>query len=141
MQLRNPYPVPIIVHAYLPVPTRIRVEMLGAVPPGKVDHTYAVLKSEDFFRRIARHDELRPDQVKRHQKGIPGYNVVSTVRTRYVDGSERVRRYTSTYYPVPEIFWVGKDVDVDTLPALPERATHTEMQGDGEAVSPASFTQ
>ena len=140
LQLRNPYPVPIIVHAFLPVPTRIRVEMLGTVAPGKVDHTYAVLKSEDFFRRIARHDELRPDQVKRHQKGIPGYNVVSTVRTRYVDGSERVRRYTSTYYPVPEIFWVGRDVDVETLPALPERATHTEMQGDGEAVSPASFT-
>ncbi|HEX2874667.1 MAG TPA: VanW family protein [Polyangiaceae bacterium] len=140
LQLRNPYPVPIIVHAFLPVPTRIRVEMLGAVPPGKVDHTYAVLESEDFFRRIARHPELLPDQVKRHQKGIPGYKVVSTVRTRYVDGSERVRRYSSTYYPVPEIFWVGKDVDVETLPALPERATHTELQGDGDAVSPASFS-
>jgi vancomycin resistance protein YoaR len=143
LQLRNPYPVPIIVHAFLPVPTRIRVEMLGAAPPGKVEHTYAVTKSEDFFRRIARHPELGADQVKRQQKGIPGYDVVSTVRTRYLDGSERVRHYTSTYYPVPEIYWVGSDVETESLPPLPERATHTELQGPGEteAVSPASFTQ
>jgi vancomycin resistance protein YoaR len=143
LQLRNPYPVPIIVHAHLPVPTRIRVEMLGASAPGKVEHTYTVRKSEDFFRRVATHAELRPDQVKRHQKGNPGYDVVSTVRTRYVDGSERVRRYGSTYYPVPEIYWIGSDVDPEALPPLPERATHTEIQGDGageSALTPASFT-
>lgn len=139
LQLRNPYRVPIIVHAFLPVPTRIRVEMLGATTPGKVEHTYAVTKSEDFFRKVARHPELGPDQVKRQQKGSPGYDVVSTVRTRYVDGSERVRHYSSTYYPVPEIYWVGRDVDLETLPALPERATHTEMQSDAADVTPASF--
>jgi hypothetical protein len=139
LQLRNPYPVAIVVHAFLPVPTRIRVEMLGIVAPGKVEHTYAVTKSEDFFRRVARHPELPADQVKRKQKGIPGYDVVSTVRTRYVDGSQRVRHYTSTYYPVPEIYWVGSDVDLASLPALPERATHTEMQSEAEAVTPASF--
>jgi hypothetical protein len=143
LQLRNPYSVPIIEHAFLPVPTRIRVEMLGAVPPGKVEHTYAVTESEDFFRRVARHDDLRPDQVKRQQKGIPGYKVVSTVRTRYVDGTERVRHYSSTYYPVPEVYWVGRDVDTDHLPALPERATHTEVEGsgsgEGQSVTPASF--
>jgi vancomycin resistance protein YoaR len=145
LQLKNPYPVPIIVHAYLPTPTTIRVEMLGAVAPGKVEHSYAVRKSDDFFRRVARHPELRPDQVKRHQKGIPGYEVISTVRTRYVDGSQRIRHYSSTYYPVPEIYWVGAEVDTETLPALPERATHTEIQGEGQdasaATTPASFSQ
>ncbi len=138
LQLKNPYPLPIIVHAFLPVPTRIRVEMLGTSSPGKVEHTYAVRKSEDFFRRVDRRPELLPDQVKRHQKGIPGYDVLSTVKTRFVDGSERVRHYSSTYYPVPEIYWVGSAVDPESLPALPERATHTEVQG--EAVSPASFS-
>ncbi len=145
LQLRNPYPVPIIVHAYLPTPTRIRVEMLGVAAPGKIEHTYAVSKSEDFFRRVARHPELAPDRVKRQQKGIPGYDVVSTVRTRYSDGTERVRHYASTYYPVPEIYWVGSEVDLETLPALPERATHSEMQGEASeataTTTPASFTQ
>jgi vancomycin resistance protein YoaR len=145
LQLKNPYPVPIIVHAFLPTPTTIRIEMLGAVTPGKVQHTYAVRKSEDFFRRVARHPELPPDKVKRHQKGIPGYDVISTVRTRYVDGSERVRHYSSTYYPVPEIYWVGSDVDVETLPSLPERATHTEILGEGQdegaVTTPASFAE
>lgn len=130
LQLKNPYPVPIIVHAFLPVPTRIRVEMLGVSAAGKVEHTYAVRKSEDFFRRVDRHPELAPDQVKRHQKGIPGYDVLSTLRTRYADGTERVRHYSSTYYPVPEIYWVGSAVDPSSLPALPERATHTELQGE-----------
>ncbi|MDF3071604.1 MAG: vanW [Polyangiaceae bacterium] len=138
LQLRNPYPVPVIVHASLPVPTRVRVEMLGKSSPGKVQHTYSVRKSEDFFRRVDRRPELLPDQVKRHQKGIPGYDVLSTVRTRFVDGSERVRHYSSTYYPVPEIYWVGSAVDPETLPALPDRATHMEVQG--EVVSPASYS-
>lgn len=141
LQLKNPYPVPIIVHAFLPVPTRIRVEMLGIAPPGKIEHSYAVTKSEDFYRRVARHPELSPDQVKRHQKGIPGYDVLSTVRTRYGDGSERVRLYTSTYYPVPEVYWVGSDVSTESLPPLPERATHTELQGEADAVTPAGFSQ
>jgi vancomycin resistance protein YoaR len=138
LQLRNPYPVPIIVHASLPVPTRVRVEMLGASAPGKVEHTYAVKKSEDFFRRVDRRPELLPDQVERRQKGIPGYDVVSTVRTRYVDGSERVRRYSSTYYPVPEIYWVGSGVEVESLPALPDRASHVQVQG--EPVTGAGYT-
>jgi vancomycin resistance protein YoaR len=140
LQLKNPYPVPIIVHAFLPVPTRIRVEMLGIAPPGKIEHSYAVTKSEDFYRRVARHPELSPDQIKRHQKGIPGYDVVSTVRTRYGDGSERLRHYTSTYYPVPEVYWVGSEVNPESLPPLPERATHTELQGEADAVTPAGFS-
>jgi vancomycin resistance protein YoaR len=140
LQLRNPYPVAIIVHAYLPTPTTIRVEMLGVSAPGKIEHTYAVRKSEDFYRRVAKRPELRADQVKRHQKGIPGYDVVSTVRTRYVDGTERVRRYASTYYPVPEVYWVGSDVDPESLPPLPERATHTELQGEEPATTAASFS-
>ena len=143
LKLRNPYPLPIIVHAFLPVPTRIRVEMLGTALPGKVEHTYTVRKSEDFFRRVDRHPELAADQVKRHQKGIPGYDVLSTVRTRYVDGTERVRHYSSTYYPVPEIFWIGSLVDPKTLPPLPERASHTEplRESVGPTLTPASFAR
>jgi vancomycin resistance protein YoaR len=141
LQLRNPYPLPIIVHAFLPVPTRIRVEMLGTALPGKVEHTYSVRKSEDFFRRVDRHPELAPEQMKRHQKGIPGYDVLSTVKTRYVDGSERVRYYTSTYYPVPEIYWVGILVDPKNLPPLPDRASHTELQPTSAEVTPANFAR
>lgn len=147
LQLRNPYPVSIIVHAFLPTPTRIRVEMLGSTSPGKIEHSYAVRKSEDFYRRVTRKAELAPDQVKRHQKGIPGYEVVSTVRTRYPDGSERLRHYASTYYPVPEIYWVGGGVDPNSLPPLPERATHTELADGSESAAgvepttPASFAR
>ncbi len=134
----------VVVHAFLPVPTRLRVELLGTLAPGKIEHSYAVTKSEDFFRRIAERPELRPDQVKRQQRGSPGYDVVSTVRTRFLDGAERVRHYTSTYYPVPEIYWIGSQVDVASLPPLPERATHSELASDakpeGSTTPAAAFT-
>jgi len=140
LQLRNPYPVPIIVHAFLPTPTKIKVEMLGVSPPGKIEHSFAVRKSEDFYRRVTRHPELAPGQIKRQQKGIPGFEVVSTVHTRFVDGSERVRHYSSTYYPVPEVYWVAADVDPNSLPPLPERATHTEISEQRSETEPAAFS-
>jgi vancomycin resistance protein YoaR len=140
LQLRNPYPVPIIVHAFLPTPTKIKVEMLGVSPPGKIEHSFAVRKSEDFYRRVTRHAELAPGQIKRQQKGIPGFEVVSTVRTHFVDGSERVRHYSSTYYPVPEVYWVAADVDPNSLPPLPERATHTEISEQRSETEPAAFS-
>lgn len=141
LKLRNPYPVSIIVHAFLPVPTRVRVEMLGVARPGEIEHSFTVRKSEDFFRRVDRHPELSPDQIEQRQKGSPGYDVLSTVKTRYTDGSVRLRHYSSTYYPVPEVFWVGSAVDPKSLPPLPERASHTELGTEGPAVTPASFAR
>jgi vancomycin resistance protein YoaR len=147
LKLRNPYAATLIVHATLSTPTRVRVELLGASAPGKIEHSFAVLKSDDFYRRVAQRPELLPDQVKRQQEGNPGYEVVSTVRTTSLDGSRKTRQYKSTYYPVPEVYWIGSAVDPASLPALPERATHTvfageasELEAEVEPTTPAGFT-
>ena len=43
---------PLILHAFLPTPDKLRVEFLGRESPGKVEHTYAVIRTHDFYRRV-----------------------------------------------------------------------------------------
>jgi vancomycin resistance protein YoaR len=127
LKLRNPYDSALIIHAFLPTRTSLRIELLGRDPPGKVEHFSEVKEKHEFVRRIVVEPGFEPNQSKRHQKGIWGYDVLSTVRTTYPDGQRRFRSYTSTYYPVPEVYWVGPGTDPSTLPALPDGAQGVEF--------------
>ncbi|HEX3774117.1 MAG TPA: VanW family protein [Polyangiaceae bacterium] len=126
LKLRNPYDTALIIHAFLPTHSTLRVELLGREPPGKVEHFAEVKEKHEFVRRIVVEPGFGPNQSKRHQKGIRGYDVLSTVRTTYPDGQRRFHTYTSTYYPVPEVYWVGPGTDVSALPALPDGAQGIE---------------
>ncbi|HVJ21612.1 MAG TPA: VanW family protein [Polyangiaceae bacterium] len=131
LKLRNPFATPIIVHAYNPTKTTVRVELLGLDPPGKIEHAYAVRESEDFFRRVVFKDDMPAGEQKREQKGSKGYDIISTVTLTRPDGTTSVRHYSSRYWPVPEIYWVGRGTDPTTLPELPTGATHWEVGGEG----------
>jgi len=135
LKLKNPYESALIVHAFLPTPTTLRIELLGRDAPGKVEHFYQVKEKHEFVRRVVVEPSLEPNQSKRHQKGIRGYDVVSTLRTTYPNGERRFRTYTSTYYPVPEVYWVGAGTDPSTLPPLPEGAQGVEF-GSAEKAPP-----
>jgi len=126
LKLKNPYDTALIIHAFLPTRTSLRVELLGREPPGKVEHFAEVKQKHEFVRRIVVDPSFEPNQSKRHQKGILGYDVLSTVRTTYPNGERRFHSYTSTYYPVPEVYWVGPGTDVSALPVLPEGAQGIE---------------
>jgi vancomycin resistance protein YoaR len=128
LQFRNPFSFPVIIHAYLPKPTVIRVEFLGAEPQAKVSYTYAINSSEDFYRRITYKPHLPPGTVKLHQKGHRGHEVASRVVTQWRDGRTTERFYFSAYRPVPEVFWVGRDVDESQLPELPEGVTRVQRR-------------
>jgi hypothetical protein len=136
LKLKNPYDTPLLVHAYLPVPNRLKVELLGREAPGQVEHVYAVIKSEDFYRRITSKPGLEFGKSVKRQKGIRGYDVVSVVQLKLPDGSVQKRQYYSKYYPVPEVFWVGPGVAPETLGQLPQGAKYVEVDG---ARDPASM--
>lgn len=127
LKLKNPYDSALIVHAFLPTPTTLRIELLGRDAPGKVEHFYQVKEKHEFMRRVVVEPGFEPNQSKRHQKGSRGYDVVSTVRTTYPNGERRFRTYSSTYYPVPEVYWVGAGTDPNSLPPLPEGAQGVEF--------------
>ncbi|MEO7034877.1 MAG: VanW family protein [Polyangiaceae bacterium] len=126
LKLKNPYDTPLIVHAFLPTHTSLRVELLGLAPLGKVEHFFQVKEKHAFMRRIVVEPGFEPNHSERHQKGGLGYDVVSTVRTTYPDGQRSFRSYTSTYDPVPEVYWVGPGTDPSALPPLPEGAQGVE---------------
>ena len=128
LRLKNPYDRAIIVHAFLPSRTRIKVELLGHDAPERTEQNHSVIERVPFSRRVTTRPEvLEPEQ---RQKGIYGYEVVSHVRLVFPDGGTRSRRYRSKYYPVPEVFWVPLGYRLAELPPLPEGATHWEVNGE-----------
>jgi vancomycin resistance protein YoaR len=126
LKFRNPYPTPLIVHAFLPTATSLRVELLGREAPRRVNHGFTVEERESFERLVLVRNEYDATKIKKHQKGTQGYRGYSVVRVEAQDGSVSVRRYESRYYPAPEVFWVGAGVRPDDLPPLPEGVTQVQ---------------
>ncbi|WP_437669970.1 VanW family protein [Sorangium sp. So ce131] len=136
LKIKNTLPFPIMIHAYLPSPTVIRVEILGGDPVAEVAHQIDAEHTDDFIRRIYVKSELSEGKVRRHQKGSCGYDVRSFVTVRYKDGRVGERSYTSEYKPAPEVFWVAPDYDPQALPELPEHAKAVEERLEGEEPPP-----
>ncbi|WP_437313638.1 VanW family protein [Sorangium sp. So ce385] len=132
LKIKNTLPFPIMIHAYLPTPTVLRVEILGGDPVAEVDHRISAEHTDDFIRRIYVKSELSEGEVKRHQKGSCGYDVRSYVTVRYKDGRASERSYTSEYKPAPEVFWVAPGYDPSALPEVPEHAKAVEELQEGE---------
>jgi vancomycin resistance protein YoaR len=132
LKLKNPYETPVIVHAFLPTPKAIRVELLGREPPGKVEHFFAVREREPFTRRVTIKSELLPGTIDKRQKGNQGYEGTSTLVIERSDGTRLSRSYPSKYYPVPEVFWIAPDVSLAALPPLPEGATAEPPRAEGD---------
>ncbi|WP_437973115.1 VanW family protein [Sorangium sp. So ce295] len=143
LKIKNTLPFPIMIHAYLPEPTVLRVEILGGDPVAEVQHHVSAEHTDDFIRRIYVKSELAEGKVKRHQKGSCGYDVRSFVTVRYKDGRASERSYSSEYRPAPEVFWVAPDYDPQALPALSEHAKAVEelREGESPAEAPAAAGQ
>jgi hypothetical protein len=129
LKLRNPYSVPVVIMTSFPEQYQIRVELLGLSPAARFEHTYAVVKRYDFYRRVVTKAELPRGSLQKKQKGIWGYDVVSTVSSHYPDGSVSRKQHRSRYWPVPEVFWIGPETELSQLPPLPEGATGAQLDG------------
>lgn len=127
LKIRNSTAVPLMVHAFLPTRTSIKIEFLGSHPPGEIRHDYAVTERHDFERRVATVSDRALSEPLRRQRGQFGYDVTSVVTTKLPDGTVTRRNYASKYYPVPEVYWIGPDFDPSLLPELPEGASGTEF--------------
>jgi vancomycin resistance protein YoaR len=136
LRLRNPYRSALIVHAFLPTQGTLRIELLGHDPPGKVTHTYGVMRAYESYRRVWTKPWLLPGKRIRRQRGTRGYDVISVVKVEHSGGQREERRYFSWYRPVPEVFWVGPGTDLGELPELPAGVERVEVDGaarDGAA--------
>lgn len=126
LKIKNSLPYPVMIHAFLPKPTSVRVEILGGDPVAKVEYNYGASKGEDFMRRIVVKPYFEAGRRVLHQKGSRGYDVTSVVKTLFHDGRVEERHYFSGYRPFPEIYWVAPGYDEAELPPLPEHAKGVE---------------
>lgn len=128
LKIKNNFSFPIMIHAYLPKPTVIRVELLGGDPVAKVTYAYGVGAVEDFTRRIKVIGYYPAGRVYRKQKGTRGMSVTSVVTINYFDGRVDQKKYFSGYRPSPEVLWVAPGYSDGDLPPLPEHAKGVEGQ-------------
>lgn len=133
LKIRNSMLFPIMIHAYFPKPTVVRVEILGGDPVATVQYSYGIQRREDFLRRITVKPYMEPGRRRLHQRGTQGLDVTSYVKVRYYDGRVEDRHYFSGYRPFPEIYWVAPGYNADDLPPLPEHAKGVE--GEQQASS------
>ncbi|MFP6687412.1 MAG: VanW family protein [Polyangiaceae bacterium] len=142
LKIRNPFPFTIVIHAHVPEPGKLRVELLGGEAVSKVRYSYAIAKVEPFVRRITVKPHLKDGRVFRKQKGTRGMDVFSFVTISYTDGRVEKRRYFSGYRPTPEVFWVAPGYDADKLPELPSWAKGVEgrlSQTDNDDYYPSTL--
>jgi len=141
LKLQNPYTFPVMIHAYFPQPNKVRVEFLGGAPVSKVEYGYGVGQTYDFVRRITVKSHFPPGKRVHRQKGVPGYDVTSTLRISYADGHVEERRWYSGYRPSPEVYWVAPDYDEANLPPLPARAKGVEGRLPDETAPETTVTE
>jgi len=138
LKLKNNLSFPIMIHAYFPEPTKVRVELLGGDPVAKVEYGYGVAGSYDFVRRITVKSHLPPGKRIHRQKGVRGFDVTSTAKITYLDGRVEERHWFSGYRPSPEVFWVAPGYDEGELPPLPDHAKGVEGRLTEESTASSS---
>lgn len=129
LRIRNPYDVPLMIHAFIPEEGVIRVEILGHELEGEVKYRYGVVEKLDTYRRVTTKPELESGKHDHRQKGTGGYDIRSTVEL--VSGEQKVatKTYDSRYWPIPEVYWVAPDFDLNELPEPAEGFAYVEVDG------------
>lgn len=126
LKLRNPYNYTVVIHAFVPKPGTLRVELLGGEEVSDMRYSYGVSGIEPFSRRILEKTFLKPGKAFPKQKGTRGMDVHSHVTIRYKSGRVEQRTYYSGYRATPEIYWVAPGYDRAELPELPAHAKGVE---------------
>ena len=107
LQLRNPFPFTLVVHAHTPEPGLLKVELLGGEAVKEVKYSYGISSIESYVRRISVKKFLKAGRKFRKQKGTRGMDVHSTVTIHYKSGKVLTKRYYSGYRATPEVYWVA----------------------------------
>jgi vancomycin resistance protein YoaR len=136
LKVMNPFNFPIVVHAFVPKPGTLKVELLGGVAVDKVEYKYGISRIEQYVRRITVKSWMKK-RMFRKQKGTRGMDVHSYLRIHYQDGRVEEKKYYSGYRATPEVYWVSPDYE-EELPDLPVHAKGVEgqLEADGSDVYP-----
>jgi len=134
LQIQNPYAYSVVIHAFVPEPGKLVVEVLGGEEVDHVEYSYGISSIEKYERRIVEKSWYKDGKVYRKQKGTRGMDVFSVITIHYKSGRTEKRQTYSGYRATPEIYWVAPGTTPGELPDLPSHAKGVEGQ-DAEEVA------
>src|SRR5690606_37169269 len=85
LKIRTAAHTALVVHAFIPPPGFLRVEVLGRAPR-QVDYSYAISRAADLYRRVTTKPWLKDGRRTMRQPGRKGYDVVSMVKITSPEG-------------------------------------------------------
>jgi len=136
LKIKNPHPFPIVIHASALATGKLRVELLGASRPVRVEFAREVVERIPFKRKLVEKEWLGGNRIVRKQHGIFGYKIKRLRTIHYADGTEKKEEEKGTYPPTAEVFEVPPGFDESRLPALPE--IDEEAVGEGGDLAAAT---
>ncbi len=121
LRLRNPFPFPVLVHAFVRDRGTLVVELYGREQPVTVAFDAATVGVKTYKRTVRVAHWLEEGRIIRKQAGRKGVTIQKIRTMRFGDGTERVEETLDHYPPTTEIYYVPVGTDVATeLPPLPQ---------------------
>lgn len=135
LRIQNPFRFSVVIHAFVPKPGVLKVEILGGKAVERVAYSYGISNIEKYERRIVEKSWYADGRVYRKQKGTRGMDVHSIITLHYVGGRTERRQTYSGYRATPEVYWVAPGTGDDALPDLPEHASGVEGRSEPEEMA------
>ncbi len=135
LKVRKPFDFPVVVHAVTDK-NSLKVELLGARRPAKVEFHREILATIAYKRKLDVDDRLHGTKVVVKQHGLKGYRMRRERELRFADGTRKVEITKDTYPATTEIYEVPDGFDESLLPGLPG----DEDEGSDSAVASVAPT-
>lgn len=120
MKLKNPYPFPVVVHAFTDGP-RLHIELRGKKRLAHVTFSRELKKVLPFDRKIEEKAGIPSTRVIVKQHGMAGFKIERKRVITFADGKKREEKQNDTYPPTNEILEVSPSFDPSLLPPLADQ--------------------
>ncbi len=120
LKLRNPYPFPVVVHAFTDGP-KLHFELRGKQRLARVTFSRELKEVLPYDRKIEEKAGIGRTQVIIKQHGMAGFKI-ERKRIVRMNGREKEEKENDTYPATNEVLVVARGFDVSLLPALPDQS-------------------
>jgi vancomycin resistance protein YoaR len=120
LKMKNPFPFPVLVHAFIRDRGTLVVELMGREQPVTVAYDAATVGVKKYKRKIRVSHWLEEGRVIRKQAGRKGVTIQKIRTLKFADGTEKLEETHDHYPPTTEIYYVAPGTDESELPPLPQ---------------------
>lgn len=119
LKIRNPFPFPVIVKAYVEK-NKITAEIVGAARPLTVKWRKNILLRQPFEDSIEYDESLPVGEIVVEQKGIDGFKIKKIRKLIYQDGTEKIETEVEYYPPTLQMLRMSPDTEYTPVQEIEE---------------------